>query len=451
MKSLKKIALIGFGLEAKSAYEFLKNKNPDAIFDIYDQNKTTKVELPEGVNFYGGVTDFSEVWADLIVRTPAVRPDRLPHDVEVTSVTNLFFENCSAPIIGVTGTKGKGTTSSLIASILRASGRKVHLVGNIGLAALDILAEISPEDTVVYEMSSFQLWDLKTSPQVAVILMIEPDHLDVHADFEEYLTAKAQIRAHQNSQDYCIFNNKNQFSKQIGLLDTAKNLKNSFGYGDEEGKIFVRNNEFILRNEDGSEQKICSTDAVKLPGTHNLDNACAAILAAKCFDKNISGEIIEKGLADFTGLPHRLKFVREVRGVKFYDDSISTTPGSAIAAIKAFSENKILLLGGSDKGADLSKLFDEILSSDSIKKVVIYGAQSGKLAEEFRKRNYDNFQNFGEKPDFEEVVKSAFEAAESGESVILSPAHASFDMFSSYADRGEKFVKIVEKLAHENQ
>lgn len=209
---------------------------------------------------------------------------------------------------------------------------------------------------------------------------------------------------------------------------------------------FVRGGWFIFRSFDGVEQKICSIDVVKLPGRHNLDNACAAILAVKSFDKNIENSAIEKGLSDFTDLPHRLKFVREVNGVRFYDDSISTTPGSAIAAIQAFDAPKVLLLGGSDKGADLTPLFDEILTSKNVKKVVIFGAQSQKLARELEFRGFKNFINFGENPNFEDVVRGAFTSAEAGDVVILSPAHASFDMFLSYTDRGEKFVSIVEKL-----
>lgn len=446
MDRYKRNALIGFGMEAKSAYEFLKKQNPNAIFDIYDQNKNAKIELPAGVNFFGGVSDFSNIEADLIVRTPAVRPDRLPQNVKITSVTNLFFEHCPAPIIGVTGTKGKGTTSSFIASILRASGKRTYLVGNIGTAALKVLSEVTPQDAVVYEMSSFQLWDLKKSPHVGVALMIEPDHLDVHVDFDEYLTAKSQIFASQTMQDYCIFNNKNRFSKQIASVSCEKNPQNSLSYGDELSNCFVRDGWFIFRSFEGVEQKICSTDAVKLPGKHNLDNVCAAILAVKSFDKNIENSAIEEGLSDFTGLPHRLKFVREVEGVRFYDDSISTTPGSAIAAIQAFDAPKVLLLGGSDKGADLTPLFDEILTSKSVKKVVIFGAQSQKLARELEFRGFKNFINFGENPNFEDVVRGAFTSAEAGDVVILSPAHASFDMFLSYTDRGEKFVSIVEKL-----
>ncbi len=428
-----KIALIGFGLEAKSAYDFLRAKFPEAEFDIYDQNERSKVALPENVNFFGGVRDFSQIQADLIVRTPAVAPSKLPKNVEITSVTNLFFENCPAKIIGVTGTKGKGTTSSLIASILRASGKKVHLVGNIGVPALDLLPEISPEDFVVYELSSFQLWDVKKSPEIAVALMIEPDHLDVHADFAEYLAAKSNIRAFQKDGDFVVRYPQNENSK---IVAGEKSIE----------PIFESRDGFFWQKTTDGEQKICSTSELKLPGEHNIENAKIAMTAAFLANPEISNEQFAQGLSGFTGLPHRLKFVREISGVKFYDDSISTTPGSAIAALKSFAEPKILLLGGSDKGADLSPLFAEIATSKTIRKILVYGAESSKLAEKFAEINFDNFENLGEKPIFEEVVKRAFVVAESGDVVILSPAHASFDMFSSYADRGEQFVRAVENL-----
>lgn len=432
MKKMK-IALIGFGLEAKSAYDFLRAKFPEAEFDIYDQNEKSKVALPENVIFFGGVRDFSQIQADLIVRTPAVAPSKLPKNAKITSVTNLFFENCPAKIIGVTGTKGKGTTSSLIVSILRASGKKVHLVGNIGVPALDILPEISPEDIVVYELSSFQLWDAKKSPEIAVVLMIEPDHLDVHADFAEYLAAKSNIRAFQKDGDFVVRYPKNENSK---IVAGKKSIE----------PIFENRDGFFWQKTTDGEQKICSTSELKLPGEHNIENAKIAMTAAFLANPDISNEQFAQGLNGFTGLPHRLKFVREIHGVKFYDDSISTTPGSAIAALKSFAEPKILLLGGSNKGADLSPLFAEIATSKAIRKVLIYGAESSKLAEKFAEINFDNFENLGEKPNFEDVVKRAFAVAESGDVVILSPAHASFDMFSSYADRGEQFVRAVGNL-----
>ena len=201
-----KIALLGFGLETKSAYHFLRKKYPDATFDIYDQSAESKLAAPQQSEVFLGVNDFSQVEADVLVRTPAVNPKDLPFGANITSVSRLFFENSPAKIIGVTGSKGKGTTASFIAEILRAAGIKTHLVGNIGLPALDILSEVQPEDIVVYELSSFQLWDMEKSPSIAVITNIEPDHLDVHDDFDDYVQAKMNIFAHQTADDSSTVN-----------------------------------------------------------------------------------------------------------------------------------------------------------------------------------------------------------------------------------------------------
>jgi UDP-N-acetylmuramoylalanine--D-glutamate ligase len=201
-----KIALLGFGIEAQSAYNFLKKKYPSATFDIYDQNQISKVKTPEGSEIFLGVSDFSSIDADLLVRTPAINPKDLPISANVTSVTNLFFEQCRAPIIGVTGSKGKGTTASFITEILRSAGLKVQLLGNIGIPALDKIDDINQDSIVVYELSSFQLWDLKYAPRVAVITNIEPDHLDVHDDFDDYVSAKMNITRLQDSSDFLVYN-----------------------------------------------------------------------------------------------------------------------------------------------------------------------------------------------------------------------------------------------------
>ena len=201
-----RIALLGFGLEARSAYDFLRKKYPAATFDIYDQNQASKVKTPYGAEVFLGVSDFSSIEADLLIRTPAVNPKELPIGANISSVTNLFFAKCRAPIIGVTGSKGKGTTASFIAEILRAANIQTHLVGNIGIPALDKIDEIDESLVVVYELSSFQLWDLVFAPKVAVITNIEPDHLDVHDDFEDYVSAKMNISRLQDSSDYFIYN-----------------------------------------------------------------------------------------------------------------------------------------------------------------------------------------------------------------------------------------------------
>ncbi|NCU34219.1 UDP-N-acetylmuramoyl-L-alanine--D-glutamate ligase, partial [Candidatus Saccharibacteria bacterium] len=373
-----KIALLGFGLETKSAYHFLRKKYPDATFDIYDQSAESKLAAPQQSEVFLGVNDFSQVEADVLVRTPAVNPKDLPFGANITSVSRLFFENSPAKIIGVTGSKGKGTTASFIAEILRAAGIKTHLVGNIGLPALDILSEVQPEDIVVYELSSFQLWDMEKSPSIAVITNIEPDHLDVHDDFDDYVQAKMNIFAHQTADDFAIYNGQNkEILSRINQLKTETPAK--FIAFPSSECAHISGDQFAWNG-----QELFNLNILKLPGAHNQSNALVAInatfpiLNAKFDNLEDIKRAWTEGLAKFEGLPHRLKFVAEKGGVKFYDDSIATTPGSAIAAINAFSAPKILILGGSDKGADLSELVEKIAKSSAseVKNVVLIGGEA---------------------------------------------------------------------------
>ena len=443
-----KIALIGFGLEAKSAYDYFKSIDQNNTFEIYDENSKSKIELPNGVKFFGDFHDFSKIQADLIVRTPAVNPSRLPKSAKITSVTNLFFEKCPAPIIGVTGSKGKGTVSSFIAEILRAAGLKVYLVGNIGLPALNELSEIQKDDAVIYELSSFQLWDAQKTPHIAVLNNLEVDHLDVHDGFEDYVAAKMNIAKNQTENDFFIFNAENPI-----VLKNVENLKNQLKAElqpfQDYNLAHIQENHFLWGDE-----VLFETNILKIPGEHNQKNACAAMIATFDFlrEKGFENEEIfdfwREGLSKFAGLPHRLKFVREFEGVRFYDDSIATTPGSAIAALNSFEKPKILILGGSNKGADLSGLIEKIakMPEQELRKVILMGAESEKLAQKLISSGFERFINLGAKTNMQEVVKTAFENAKSGDVVILSPAHASFDMFKSYIDRGEQFVENVNLL-----
>ena len=443
-----KIALIGFGLEAKSAYDYFKSIDQNITFEIYDENSKSKIELPNCVKFFGDFHDFSKIQADLIVRTPAVNPRHLPKSAKITSVTNLFFEKCPAPIIGVTGSKGKGTVSSFIAEILRAAGLKVYLVGNIGLPALNELSEIQKDDAVIYELSSFQLWDAQKSPHIAILNNLEVDHLDVHDGFEDYVAAKMNIAKNQTENDFFIFNAENPI-----VLKNVENLKSQLKAElqpfQDYNLAHIQENHFLWGNE-----VLFETDILKIPGEHNQKNACAAMIATFDFlrEKGFENEEIfdfwREGLSKFAGLPHRLKFVREFEGVRFYDDSIATTPGSAIAALNSFEKPKILILGGSNKGADLSELIKKItkMPEQELRKVILMGAESEKLAQKLISSGFERFINLGAKTNMQEVVKTAFENAKSGDVVILSPAHASFDMFKSYVDRGEQFVENVNLL-----
>ena len=442
-----KIALLGFGLETQSAMNFLAKKYKDAEFEIYDQRAESKIEAPRNAKIFLGVKDFSEVEADLIVRTPAVNPHRLSSS-KITSVTNLFFENCPAKIIGVTGSKGKGTTASFVAEILKSAGLKTHLLGNIGVPALDKIDEISPNDAVVYELSSFQLWDAQKSPFIAILNNIEPDHLDVHDGFDDYIAAKMNIALKQTKNDFFIYNSENQVVEKAvensnnQLCGTLQNFPNKKLAHIQEGYFYW------------GEKRLFETSILKLAGEHNQKNALAAMIATFDFLADRGKDLREitnawrEGLSKFEGLPHRLKFVREINGIKFYDDSIATTPGSAIAAMNAFAEPKVLILGGSDKGADLSELISRIseLSIDELREVILIGKEAEKLNLKLKDKNFTRIKNLGLNTTMQQVVETAFADAQSGDVVILSPAHASFDMFKSYVDRGEQFIKAVNNL-----
>lgn len=432
METTMKIALIGYGVENAGAYRYLVGKYPDAVYTIYDQSDAPSADMPEGVAFVGGLREFTDIDADLFVRSPGISPAKIHTDKPVTSATILFFEACALPIIGVTGSKGKGTTCSLITSILRAANKTVWLVGNIGAPALDALPSMAEGEFVVYELSSFQLWDLKQSPSTAVVLMIEPEHLDVHKDIEEYINAKANIARWQKPDDRLIYNANNEYSQQIARLSSAQPT----AYPDTHAAR-VDNGRFYY-----GETEICSVTELSLPGEHNRENALAAIDAVWPWVSTPG--TIAQGLRSFEGLEHRLKFVAEHAGIRFYDDSIATTPGSAIASIRSFDEPKVLILGGSSKGADFNELAREIANSD-VRQVLLIGAEAARIQEALDLVEYSSYQDLGNAP-MTDIVRTAQDNAEPGSVVILSPACASFGMFKNYADRGDQFIQAVSRL-----
>lgn len=412
-----KIAIAGYGLEGRASCRYWNQPGNDLT--IVDERESVE-GLPDGVKVELGHDAFSRLADfDLIIRSPSIHPKKLSYDGKVWSATNEFFAKCPAPIIGVTGTKGKGTTSSLIVSILKAAGKTVHLVGNIGTPAIAELPKIQSEDIVVFELSSFQLWDLQRSPHVAVVLGIEPDHLDVHTDMDDYVAAKANIVIHQSSDDLVVFNQNNDIAREIAEKSQAQRIAYPFAMTD-------------------------FADALVIPGEHNVENASAAIAATSEYvtDQNV----IRKGLSDFKGLPHRIKFVREVGGVKFYDDSYSSAPSASLAALKSFQAPRIILLGGVDRSVDFSELATYIATDRSIQ-VVAYGVTKERIGAVLRAQKIDEDRlHILETTDFSEIVHAAASLAQPGSVVLLSPGCASFDMFRNFTDRGEQFIRIVEGL-----
>ena len=425
-----RIAIAGYGIEGRANYDYWNT--PDNELVIVDEREVPADELPLDANTMTGEGVFEKLEGfDMVVRTASLAPRRINTDGKIWSGTNEFFAKCAEqdiPVIGVTGTKGKGTTSSLITSILRAAGKTVHLVGNIGQPALEVVSSIQTDDIVVYELSSFQLWDLEVSPTVAVVLMIEPDHLDVHVDFDEYVTAKSQIAVNQLTTDRVIYNATDEHAIKIAQLSPGQRLPYPSDY-----TAHVRGDYFYY-----GDAELCAIDQLQLVGEHNIQNACAAITAAWSWAQD--GAIIAEGLRGFDGLPHRLKFVREVNGVRYYDDSIATTPGSAIAALQSFAEPKVIILGGSDKGADYTEVIELCKATGA--RVVTLG-QTGEVIATLC-RQYD--VSYESADSMHDAVHRARQSTSQGGVVILSPASASFGMFKNYVDRGEQFIAAVNEL-----
>lgn len=430
-----RVAIAGYGMEGEVSYRCYKERGDDVT--ILDEREHVDREMPADARAVLGAGAFADLGTyDLVVRTPALSPHKLAGAKKIWSATNEFFVHCPAPIIAVTGTKGKGTTSSLIAHILRKAGYTVHLLGNIGTPALEILPRIKADDIVVFEISSFQLWDLTKSPHVAVVLMIEPDHLDVHGDIAEYVGAKANIRRYQSPDDICVYHPTNRYSAEVAQASANGRM---IRYGtDEEGSVYVKGGQFMT-----SDHEICSLDALQLVGQHNVENACAAITAARVYTTDDTA--IAEGLRSFTGLPHRLQMVREYKDVTFYNDSYSSAPGATIAAIRSFDRPIVLIAGGYDKHASFDELTDVIVGTPNLKQIYLMGQTRHTLAEALGMAGFDRY-TVCEEQTLKPIFDRAVAAAEPGDIVLLSPGCASFDMFANFTDRGQQFCKLVEEL-----
>ena len=445
----KKIAVLGFGIEGKSVIDFLT----DSKITVFDEKSREDFD-PEVLNKYenggvkfelgriGDLTGFSTIF-----RSPGFHP-KLPQllvaqesGIEISSATKLFFDLCPCPIIGVTGTKGKGTTSTLIYEMLKKEGLDAYLGGNIGTPPLSFINNLSSDSKVVLELSSFQLIDLGRSPHVAVMLMTTSEHLDYHTDVYEYIDAKRNIFKYQSEKDFAVVNRDYPASNESDIHTIGKVYQVSRVQEIMQG-CFVKDDSIYLRM-DGREEAILPTKELGLIGKHNFENICAAVVASLC--AGVSMKSILPVLRSFKGLEHRIEFVRLVRGVKYFDDSFSTTPETAIAAIEAFEEPKILILGGSSKNSDFSELGKIIGESKSIKAIIGIGVEWERIKKEIKINDY-RLKIIENCKSMEEIVKKAAEVGEIGDVVLLSPACASFDMFNSYKDRGEQFKKEVQNL-----
>ncbi|MDB5185677.1 MAG: UDP-N-acetylmuramoylalanine--D-glutamate ligase [Candidatus Saccharibacteria bacterium] len=430
-----KIAILGYDTEGRSSYDYFAAQGHELT--ICDQN--ADLVVPEGASAVLGERYLDDLDRfDVLVRTAGLPPrlilEKNPTVAsKVTTQINEFLRVAPTKnVIGVTGTKGKGTTSTLVTRMLEAAGKTVFLGGNIGVPPLSFLGELGEDSWVVLELSSFQLIDLQHSPHIAVCVMVVPEHLNWHTDLNEYLTAKAQLFAHQTASDVAIYFAENQTSQQIASTGQAHKIPYYAPPGAtiDNGCISI------------SGQVICRTDELQLLGTHNWQNACAAVTAVWQVTQDVAA--LRSVLTTFSGLPHRLELVRELTGVKYYDDSFGTTPETAIVALQAFNQPKVIILGGSDKGASYDDLAQAV-ASGNVRKALLIGDESGKIHTALHKAGFSAFEAGGDT--MEEIVGKARDAAAPGDIVLLSTGCASFGMFQNYKDRAAQFIQAVQALA----
>lgn len=444
-----KVAILGYGDQGRSAYEYWTLGGHEIT--VCDAN--TDLKLPEDVKRRLGADHLRNLHDfDLLVRTPilhprdivAANPDHPEILGRVTTVTNEFMRICPAKVLGVTGTKGKGTTSTLIARMLEAVGQRVHLGGNIGIPPLDMLENgIQPEDWVVLELANFQLIDLQHSPAIGVCLMVVPEHLNWHLDMEDYVTAKQGLFRNQTADDLAIYNASSAYSKEVVSVSPAKKL--AYDVPPLAGvEPQVHQAAYVLGDTIYMQDiAVCTIDKVALRGRHNLENICAAISAVWEVTAHNTAAITQV-IASFTGLPHRLEFVRDIERVSYYDDSFGTTPETAIVALQAFSEPKVVILGGSDKGATYEELAQAVVQNN-VRGVVLIGDTAPAIEKALRTAGYENIHAGGET--MAEIVTAAHVLTQPGDVVLLSTGCASFGLFKDYKDRAEQFKKTVLELA----
>lgn len=431
---MARVAIIGFGLEGQSALIYWQQLGHDIT--ICDNN--AHLQVPGGVASQLGQDYLKNLDSfDIIVRSAGIAPSIILRDnpsvaAKITSVINEFLRVCPTKnVIGITGTKGKGTTSTLTMLMLQAAGKQVFLGGNIGVSPFDFLSQLTTDSWVVLELSSFQLIDLQHSPHIATCLMVVPEHLNWHSDLAEYTGAKANLFAHQTQGDVAIYFADSTVSHAIASNSPGKKLSYYAPPG-----VFV---------EDGAlkvdTQEICKVTELKLLGAHNWQNACAA--ATIVWQIVQSTDAIKHVLTTFTGLPHRLEFVRELDGITYYDDSFGTTPETAIVAIEAFKEPKVVILGGSSKGAAYDALAKTV-ASGNVRTAVLIGDTAPSITAALKAEGFTNVAAGGQT--MAEIIDAARKYAKNGDIVLLSTGCASFGLFHDYKDRGNQFKQTVIQL-----
>lgn len=432
-----KVALVGYALEGRAAFEYWSKLG--AEITICDQDATK--ELPAGVasqlgdNYLDNLDRFDIVWRTAGLNRNIILDKNPGISDKITTTINEFMRVCPTKhVIGVTGTKGKGTTSTLITKMLEAAGETVYLGGNIGISPFDFLPKLNAESWVVLELSSYQLSDLQYSPRYALCLVIAPDHLNWHNDMDDYILAKAHLFQHQTPADTAFYYARSEDSRKVASYGSGLKIP----YFAEPG-AYVKDNTVVIAGH-----QICQTDEIKLLGEHNWQNVCAAVTVVWQVSQNTGA--IRSVLTSFSGLPHRLEFVRELDGIKFYNDSFASNPEAVTAALNALHAPKVAIMGGFDRNLPLGELAAAVKSHEAdLRKLILIGASAKRFAGELDKAGYANYE-LEESQAMPEIVAHAKSFAQSGDIVLLSPGFASFDMFKNFEDRGTQFKAAVDSL-----
>ena len=446
----RKIAIIGLGISNIPLIDYLYiHKANVTVFDDRPIDKLPQDIITKITN-YGFAFSFGENSLnklhnfDLIFRSPSCLPTKPELEAEsqrgaiVTTEIELLTKMCPSKIIGITGSDGKTTTTSLVNSILQKAGYKTFLGGNIGTPLFTKLEDMTPEDIVVLELSSFQLMGMEVSPQIAAITNITPNHLNIHKDYEEYIEAKKNIFRHQDENGILVLNYDNEITKNCSKEANGKVV--FFSSKEKLDNGYIVDDDIVKECNDKIRKHIISTDDIILRGKHNLENIATALaITSTLVDTDVAIEAIK----EFKPVPHRIEFVREIDGVKWYNDSASSSPTRTLSGINAFKEDIVLIAGGYDKNLDYTPLAKPILQK--VKTLILIGQTANKIFDAVK--NEMDEQNKEVKiymaDSLEQAVEIAKKHVQPGQVVLFSPASASFDMFKDFADRGNKFKKIV--------
>lgn len=439
----KSVAVIGLGISNRPLIKYLAaagaevtgydRRSREQLGDICDEFESAGIELVTGENYMEAVK------GDIIIKTPGMRYDHpvllaaKERGCIVTSEMEIFFDVCPAKIIAVTGSDGKTTTTTLINEIMSRAGYKTWLGGNIGNPLLAESDKIMPEDWVILELSSFQLHTMRKSPHIAVITNISPNHLDFHKDYQEYIDAKKNIMLYQNPDDILVTNISCPETAEI----TAAAKGGCITFSSKENADIYLKGGVIMR----ADTPVLRVDDIKIPGMHNVENYMAAIGAVR----GIAGDDDIRAVArEFGGVEHRIELVRILDGVKYYNSSIDSSPNRTINTLRVFPQKVIMIAGGKDKGIPYDELGPSL--ADKVKTLILIGMTSDKIEAALEKTGRRSMVEVIRCTSYDEAVKTAKNKAVPGDTVLLSPASTSFDMFANFEERGNLFKRLVNEL-----